>query len=105
LISQDITILEFILCKGLLDLESLNHTSFDFLYSQPNRLCKSLVTHLVKLNRRGRWPIHLFLNIRNQRADFVLSVDKDLALTGESLVGEIKVLQENHDGWFGGIGV
>ena len=106
MVSQDISILKFILSKRLLDLEPFNHTRLDFLVVSVIllRLISNL-THLVDLNRSSRRPIHLLLDIRNQRVDPLFSVHKDLALTGKSLMDEIKVFQEDHDRWLGGIGM
>ena len=90
LVRENITILQLILEEGLLDLQALNHAGLDL---------------LVQLDRRTRWPGHPFANVREERADFIAFVDKDLALTGQGLSCKVKVLEEDHDGWVAGIGM
>lgn len=63
------------------------------------------MTYLVQYNRCRGWPRHLLLNVRDQRADLVVPVDKDFALTSQGLLDKVKVFEEDHDGGVVGVGV
>ena len=58
----------------------------------------SIVGYLIELQRRACRPPHTVIDDQDEVGDLAGSRDIDLANTSQLLVGDVEVLQEDHDG-------